>query len=126
VNGEDRLIVRDLLKYFDIKTGKTYVVQPGFYTDGSSIPRLLWPIIGHPFSKYLRTPGTLHDKFYFTGEVSRAEADRMFRQAIQDEGGDKTLAFSCWFGVRIGAWYMWHKYRKLQEKRVKAAIESSS
>jgi hypothetical protein len=118
VDGEDRLVVKEVLKYYDEKTQTVFCVPPGFYTDGSSIPKQLWSLIGgHPFSYYLRAPGTLHDKLYFSGEVSRGNADRIFRQAIQSVGGSTAKAMICWLGVRVGGWVAWGNYRRIQNEK---------
>jgi hypothetical protein len=57
------------------------VVPAGFRTDFASIPRLFWPLIGHPAGRYAQA-ASLHEWLYRNHLVSRAESDRIFHEAM--------------------------------------------
>lgn len=67
--------------------GPTFVTVPaGFVTDFASIPRPVWPLFP-PFGPWALA-AILHDWLYVTrgegGRWSRADADRMFREAMEE------------------------------------------
>jgi hypothetical protein len=88
-------------------------VPAGFVTDFASIPRVLWNLL--PPSFYAK-PAILHDYLYFKGKVgdlvvTRAEADKVFRDALKETGVSKTKRWTMWLGVRVGGWRAWNIYR---------------
>lgn len=81
--------------------GAIYTVPAGFLTDFASVPRL-------PFAYMIaggRVPmaSTLHDRLCATGEVSRKDADAIYKRAIRDEGSGAFIQSLMYAGVRIGA-----------------------
>lgn len=112
VDGEDRLILTQPLYYYDPETGLEIIVPIGFYSDGASIPRLLWTLVGHPFNRHVREAAVLHDYLYYSGKVSRADADRIFRQAMKWLEAPWYKRYAYWSGVRVGAGMVWAKYRR--------------
>lgn len=54
-------------------------VPKGFVTDGASIPRFFWRMIGHPFGEYAYA-SFLHDYMCINGKKSRA--DFVFYEAM--------------------------------------------
>lgn len=58
-NGKVRL--EESIGYYDYATGNKIIQPAGAISDGASIPRYLWPIIGHPLSmKYIHA-ALIHD-----------------------------------------------------------------
>lgn len=95
----------------------------GLITDFASIPRpvqLLWRSPGGKWDK----PAVVHDCLYQCGSVDslsgerrvidRAEADTIFRQAMDDAGVNWFTRRSIWLGVRVGGWVPWNTYRKAE------------
>jgi len=62
-------------------SGDVIRVPAGFVTDFASVPRALWPI--EPPLGDAGKAAVLHDYLYETGERSRAEADRIFAEAMK-------------------------------------------
>lgn len=88
-------------------------VPAGFVTDFASIPRVLWNVL--PPSFYAK-PAILHDYLYFVGKagdlvVTRAQADKVFRDALQETGVNARKRWMMWLGVRVGGWRAWGIYR---------------
>jgi len=79
-----------------------YCVLPGWLTDGGSIPRLMWRVLGPP----IRHPGLpafiLHDILYKSGVVSRKKADDLLLEALEDCGVGWLKRWAIYSGVRIG------------------------
>lgn len=100
-DDDEHMTVRLALSYLDPRN-RVWPVPAGFKTDGASIPRFLWSFIGSPFNGAYRLPALFHDAAYCTPGVKRAEADRMFYDAMREEGVSFVKAQLMWAGVRVG------------------------
>ena len=58
--------------------GIIYTVPAGFVSDGCSLPRVFWRIIGNPLQADWVEEAVLHDWLYKFQPVSRREADKIF------------------------------------------------
>ena len=91
------------------------VVPENFHSDGASMPRLFWRLIGHPFDMQYLREAILHDWLYRTQPCSRALADRIFCGLL-------TRKISRWrreliyLGLRLGGWIAWRNNRKEAQK----------
>lgn len=101
--------------YFD-PNGKEWHVGKGEPTDGATIPKWLWPVLGHPFDPEFINAAIIHDHFCRLADNSktkarrdqlRKEADIMFYHACICDGCSIDKAFSLFKGVRIGASMPW-------------------
>jgi len=87
-------------------------VPKGFVTDGASIPRIAWTIIGSPFTGRYRNAAVIHDYLYTVQTCSRWQADRIFYQAM------RALKVSPWrrslmhLAVRSFGWIPWGNYKR--------------
>lgn len=109
-DGDEWVTLRDFSYWTDCEESeaplsercRTRIVVPaGFRTDFASIPRLLWPLIGHPAGRYAQA-ASLHDWLYRNHLVSRAEADRIFREAMGTLGVPAWKRSLMWAAVRVG------------------------
>jgi hypothetical protein len=102
-------------------------IGKGFETDFASIPRGLWNLWPPAGGKY--TPAALvHDCVYKTGFVSvddgsvrhvtRAEADDIFKDAMEVAGVGWLSRHLIYRGVRLGGRGAWNKHRKAADDRV--------
>lgn len=87
---------------FTDRSGRAWIAPKGFTTDGASIPRVLWPFIGSPFTGKYRKAAVFHDAAYRTLGVTKDEADRMFYEAMLESGCDEILASLILEGVKAG------------------------
>lgn len=104
------------LKYYS-KDMCCYIVDKGFSTDGASIPKIFWSIIGSPFGKYCNA-ALIHDKLYNTGETTRSRADYIFYEAMTFLGVQFWKRKTMWVAVRIWAGYIWNKRHKKREAMI--------
>jgi hypothetical protein len=97
------------------ENGETYLVPSGFVTDGASIPRWLWSLVGlHPRSPEIGQAAAMHDLLYRYAPqgISRSRADDLLAE------GMRTLNASAWRrwkvrqGLRLGGWVEWGKARR--------------
>lgn len=88
------------------------VVPKGFESDGCSLPRFFWRMIGHPFDmRYLRE-AIFHDWLYRHQPCDRKTADLIFRYALEISGRvHPDVIKSIYRGLRIGGWKAWNRHR---------------
>lgn len=94
---------------------RVFTAPPGFITDYASIPKALrW--LYDPDGEY--TPAAvIHDYLYKYGcrlDITRSEADRVFKDAMRELDIPWLRRFNLWSAVRIGGWLPWRKYRQEQ------------
>ena len=80
------------LIYYSKSTNSKFVAPAGFVTDGASIPKVFWSIIGSPFTgKYLHG-AVIHDCLYSKKHynfISRKYADNLFLEIMLNNGTNK-------------------------------------
>ena len=109
----------ELLEEFDyylgsLESGMYIRVPKGFITDFASIPRLFWTILP-PWGKYGKA-AVLHDYLYHSQKFIRELCDAIFLEAMVVLGVKKWKRFLLYFGVRIGGWLPYKRYKKAKEK----------
>jgi len=86
-------------------SNRSWSVRKDFVVDGASIPRILWNIVGSPYTGDYRRASIVHDYWcQQNGWQGRLAADRMFRHACLDGGCSPQHAWLLYIGVRIGAY----------------------
>ncbi len=88
--------------------GRKIQVPAGFLTDLASFPRIVRPVLDaqHPTT---RRPAAVHDFIYVhqTHRFTKREADRIFYEALREEGASEALAWSMWKATCIGGRGAW-------------------
>lgn len=87
------------------------VVPENFRSDGASMPRLFWRLIGHPFQMQYLREAILHDWLYRTQPCSRALADRIFYELLAGKVKPWRRKL-IYMGLRLGGWVAWRQNRK--------------
>jgi len=101
------------------------VVAQGFVTDGASIPRLFWGIIGCPLrGKYVGS-AIIHDGLYASHRLSKSEADKFFLEMMKHNGVGVIRRYAMYYAVKI---FGRSSYRKSEDvvhrnKKVVKVIE---
>ena len=83
-------------------------VPKGFITDGASIPRFLWRVLGSPMEPQTCGAAIRHDYAYTRGELPRKEADDRFYGNLRAAGVGVPRAFCYWLGVRAFGWIFYN------------------
>ena len=114
-NGK-RWKLEELFEYYTDLLGerKTFTVPAGFETDFASIPK---PLLALPFIRWrhkFNKAAVIHDWLYYTKEVDRKTADRIFLEALLVLGIPRWKAYLFYAAVRLFGWTHWEK-KKLQE-----------
>lgn len=90
-------------KLLDPLVSDSGVVMPvGWVTDGASIPRLFWRIIGHPFEGMFLRPAGIHDVRCELRISSWRETHDELREHLVAEGVERWRADAMWAAVMIG------------------------
>jgi hypothetical protein len=87
------------------------VVEAGFQSDGSSIPRLFWSIPGFAHDGPSLPAALVHDHDYLHSTGSRREADRRFLRNMRYTGLGLAHRYAIYRAVRMFAGATWRKYR---------------
>lgn len=78
--------------------GESYTVPAGFETDFASIPRGLWNLFP-PTGRYAPA-AVLHDWMYVEAVLTKADADRIFRESMKELGVPYWKRWVMWAAVR--------------------------
>lgn len=118
-----REVIEDF--YFHDKDYGIIKVPAGFKTDFASIGALKNPklyVMYALLAGYGDMAATVHDYLYFKGArrsvddvmlvIDRADADRIYYNALRAEGIARWRAWIFYAGVRIGGWFAWNKHKK--------------
>ena len=86
------------IKFVD-NNGRVWVVPQGNRTDGASIPRSLWSLVGSPFTgKYLKA-SVIHDYYVRTKFRSWMSTHNVFFEAMISNGVERKKALIMWAAV---------------------------
>jgi hypothetical protein len=83
--------------------GKVWTAPAGSRTDGASIPRLFWTLVGSPFTGHYRTASIIHDYYCNDPLTPRSATDRMFREACFTAGCSEAQADLFYAALRLYA-----------------------
>lgn len=94
-----------------------FTVPKGFHTDGASIPRIFWTLIGGPNRACFMEASVLHDWLYVKRStplgptVSQKEADDIFYGLLKKNKVHPFRSWLMWLAVRSAGWLYWKKKR---------------
>jgi len=107
--------VHKIIDPFEFQSLGTTYVPKGFVTDLTSF-----------YKEGKHTPAAVcHDADYAKGyifangckvQITRREADQRLVRGMTELGVPKTQRRLIWYGVRLGGWRPWRKYRKAQRQ----------
>lgn len=87
-------------------------VPAGFRSDCASIPRIAWPIVGHPLSEFLED-AVWHDFGYRKESdhlgYTRKQMDKFLRETMWNRGFPAWKIAAFYSAVRLGGWRNWKK-----------------
>lgn len=103
------------------------VVEAGFDTDYASVPRLFWSL--YPPDGSYTPAAVIHDALYFyqcapAGNprwITRAEADRVFLEAMTALGVPALRRRLLYTAVRAGGWLAWRRNRRWHAEEAERA-----
>ena len=96
-DGRNMILVTEL-RYTDPK-GEVWVAPVGSVTDGASIPRYLWALMGGPFEGQYRNASVLHDAAYEKKNRTWQDCDRMFYYAMRCSGVNAVEAKTMYYAL---------------------------
>jgi len=87
--------------------GKQTTIAAGLKTDGGSIPRIVWPMIGHPFQIPGLAAFVLHDAEYMAELYTRRECDWRLLCGLKLLGIWWWKRNAIYLAVRLGGCVVW-------------------
>jgi len=92
------------------KSGAVFTIPALFVTDFASSYIFRWNLLSRQASN--SDAAVLHDWLYYTGIVTRAEADKLFLEALEACGIGIIVRTKAYWGVRMFGWTAWNYHRK--------------
>jgi len=86
-------------------------VPEGFITDGASIPKFAWSLIGGPLGRYAPA-AVVHDFLYFKFYYRRRIADEIFYEAMGVLGVPLWKRQTMFWAVRCFGFIPWNNHRR--------------
>jgi hypothetical protein len=99
--SERRLKLLTDVRYID-PAGKSWTAEAGFVTDGASIPRPFWSVVGGPLDGPYREAAIVHDKYCVVRSEPYRAVHRMFYYATVAAGVPQQKALVLYGGVVVG------------------------
>jgi hypothetical protein len=100
----------NLLADFAYENDKYIItLSKGFVTDGASIPRAFWSVVGSPFEGAYVKPSIIHDGLYTIMQLPRKECDKLLKEMMVFNGVSKIEAEEIYLGVRGFGGMHWKK-----------------
>ncbi len=99
--GDDKWQLTKVLIY-ETLSGNLIIVPQGFISDGASIPRFFWRLIGSPWSGKYGRAAVVHDFMCFSKEFTRKQADIVFYESMKELGVPYWKRKIMYFAVRFG------------------------
>jgi hypothetical protein len=87
---------------FNDPNGKRWVAAAGYETDGASIPRAFWTLVGGPFEGQYREAAVIHDQYCSTKTETWQATHRVFYDGMIASGVSPELAKTLYAGVLLG------------------------
>ena len=98
------------------------ITKDGFYTDGASIPKLLWNVVGSPFEGNYTEPAIIHDGLYGSHWLTKEQSDKLFLEMMEVNGVNWLKRYTMYYAVKFFGRNAWNKPKKKIEK-VKTLVE---
>ena len=99
------------------KNGHQWLAEKGSIIDGASIPRVVWSLVGSPFSGKYRRASVIHDVYCKTKTRPHKKVHKMFYEAMIADGVPKIKAKMMYRAVCIGG-PSWKTKAKTEQKSV--------
>jgi len=93
---------------FKSKTGIIITIKPGFITDGASIPKMFWGIIGCPLNAQYIGSAIIHDGLYKSHALTKKESDLMFKEMLEHNQVHKIKINAMYYALKF---FGYHAYR---------------
>lgn len=103
VHGDNRML-KEHLRFLDCHSSAFYITVPkGFITDGASIPKMAWSVLGvNPYYSSIFPAAVVHDWLYCQKYLGRKEADKVFKRAMDSIGKlSKAQTYLIYWAVRL-------------------------
>lgn len=98
-------------EYHSLK-GDIIKVPVGFVTDGASIPKFAYSLIGSHWSGEYARACVPHDWCYFKQLYSRKKCDKLFLEAMLILKVPFWKRWIMYYAVRLVGWIRWNKYKQ--------------
>ena len=110
----------------DIKQLKYITVPYGFISDGASIPKFVWSIVGSPWTGRYVQAAVVHDVLYhnigyfvcyhnhnrYIFNLTQKQSDNILLHGCKILGVPTWKRYVIYYGLRVGGWVSWKQHQK--------------
>lgn len=89
-----------------------FKVPEFFISDGASIPKFAFSLIGGRWTGKYVEASIIHDYLYFTQTTKRSYADRVFLEGMKILGVGWLKRRVMYLAVRVWGWKPWNKHKR--------------
>ena len=114
--GNNRFELGETFVYYTEDGEDTIEVPVGFISDGASIPRIFWTIIGSPWSGKYAKAAVIHDFLYVRQFYTRKKSDLIFLEGMKVLGVSWWKRKAMYWAVRIASGIPWNKYKEMKDE----------
>lgn len=120
----------ELVQDFEIMYRDETITVPKYFSyDGASIPAVAWQATYSPFDPVVMGPALVHDWLYSNHQVSRSDADKLFRKLLESNRVPKPKVRAMYYAVDLAGGAYWENskddikylvslYKKLRDEGV--------
>jgi Protein of unknown function (DUF1353) len=120
-----RMKLKENFSYTDWQ-GHTLEAKAGFISDGATIPRPVWSLVGGPWDGVYRSAAVVHDVGCESHKYTWRDTHRLFFEAMLDSGVSRPLALTMYWGVLVGGprWQVVASSAAKTSKQLEIAVAS--
>ena len=107
-----------------IVNGHVMPIPKGFEFNGSSIPRMFWPIVGSPFDPKFMVAALNHDYCFLTHCCSFNEANALFYNDLRVAGVSVVISWTKRIAVSTAGYFVWRKKDVEGLKKLRALLDA--
>jgi hypothetical protein len=107
-----------------VADGYEITVKAGLKFDGASIPRIMWSVVGSPFTGGYTKAALVHDGLYMSESIKRARADIIFLDLMEQSCVGWFKRSVMYSAVRLAGWLVWRNHDRVDVQRNKRFIKT--
>lgn len=104
---------------------ENYIItcKSGFVTDGCSIPKSFWSVVGSPLEGDLLSPAIIHDGLYTAMTIPRDICDELLKEMLMFNGVSVLKADLIYAAVRAFGSSHWNKDSSAQMNLIEIKVK---
>lgn len=120
INKTQYVLLEDITRY---ALGKRFIIRKGFVTDGASIPKSLWWLVGSPFTGNYTESAVIHDGLYASHLLPKEIADDVFLALMKQDDVNWLRRYAMYTAVALFGVAVWNEVSYTQKTDARRYVE---